>query len=88
VLQNHPNPFTGETQLNVGLPAKSDVRLEIYDVAGRRVREVTMNAQAKGWNTLRIDAHDDRGTALPSGVYFFRVHAGAETVTKKMVIAR
>jgi hypothetical protein len=88
VLQNHPNPFTGETQLNVGLPAKSDVRLDIYDVAGRRVREVTMNAQAKGWNTLRIDAHDDRGTALPSGVYFFRVHAGAETVTKKMVIAR
>jgi hypothetical protein len=88
VLQNSPNPFTSETQLHVGLPSKKDVRVEIYDVAGRRVRSVLVPAQAKGWNTLRITARDDRGTALSSGVYFYKVHAGAETVTKKMVIAR
>ena len=87
VLQNRPNPFTDETQLQVGLPARGDVRVEIYDVAGKRVRNVLVPAQQKGWNTLRISARDDRGAALPSGVYFFRVHAGAETVTKKMVIA-
>jgi hypothetical protein len=88
VLQNHPNPFTGETELNVGLPAKSDVRVDVYDVAGRRVRSVLVPAQEKGWDTLRISARDERGAALPSGVYFVRVHAGGETVTKKMVIAR
>ena len=88
VLQNSPNPFAGETRLQVGLPDKGDVRVEIYDVAGRHIRSVQMPAQAKGWNTLRISALDDRGAALASGVYFFRVHAGAETVTKKMVIAR
>jgi len=88
VLQNSPNPFTGETRLQVGLPAGSDVRVEIYDVAGRRVRSVLVSAQAKGWNTLRIPARDDRGGSLASGVYFYRVHAGAETVTRKMVIAR
>jgi hypothetical protein len=86
VLQNHPNPFTGETQLRVGLPARGDVRVEIYDVAGRRVRSVLVPAQEKGWDTLRISAVDDRGAVLPSGVYFYKVHAGAETVTKKMVV--
>ena len=88
VLQNHPNPFTDETQLRVGLPARGDVRVEIYDVAGRRVRNVLVPAQEKGWDTLRISARDDRGGSLASGVYFYRVHAGAETVTRKMVIAR
>jgi len=88
VLQNSPNPFTGETRLQVGLPDKGDVRVDLYDVAGRHVRSVLVPAQGKGWNTLRISALDDRGAQLPSGVYFFRVHAGAETVTRKMVIAR
>jgi hypothetical protein len=37
---------------------------------------------------MRFDGHDDAGRLLPSGVYFYRVHAGAETVTEKMVIAR
>ena len=88
VQQNHPNPFTGETRLEIGLPAKSDVRVEVFDVAGRRVRDTLMPAQAKGWSDVRLDARDDRGRLLPSGVYFYRVHAGHETVTKKMVIAR
>jgi hypothetical protein len=88
VLQNHPNPFTSETQLQIGLPAKSDVRVEIYDVAGKRVRSILVPARVKGWNTLRLAARDDHGAVLPSGVYFFRVHAGAETVTRKMVVTR
>jgi len=88
VLQNRPNPFTRETELNIGLSAKSDVRVDIYDVAGRRVRTTLMPARAKGWNTLRLSALDDHGAPLPSGVYFYRVHAGNETVTKKMVITR
>jgi len=88
VMQNSPNPFTSETQLQVGLPAKSDVRVEIYDVAGKRVRSVLAPAQPRGWNTLRILARDDRGSSLASGVYFYRVRAGSETVTRKMVITR
>ena len=88
VLQNSPNPFTDETQLRVGLPAKSDIRIDVYDVAGRRVRELVLPAQARGWVAVRMDARDDHGRLLASGVYFYRVHAGAETITKKMVIAR
>ena len=88
VLQNHPNPFSGETTFSVGLPARADVRIEVYDVAGRRVRDYSLPQRAKGWSTIRLDGRDGNGSALPSGVYFYRVRAGVEAVTNKMVIAR
>ena len=88
VLQNHPNPFTEATELRVGLPVKADITVELFDVVGRRVRRELLPQQPKGWNSVRLDARDDRGAALPSGVYFYRVHAGQETVARKMVIAR
>jgi predicted lipoprotein with Yx(FWY)xxD motif len=88
VRPNYPNPFTGETALQVGLSVAADVHVEIYDVAGRRVRDVSFAGQARGWSTLRIDGRDRNGALLPSGVYFYRVRAGAETVTNKMVISR
>ena len=40
------------------------------------------------WRSVQTFPDDDRGALLPSGVYFYRVHAGAEAITKKMVIAR
>ena len=88
VRQNHPNPFAGSTDLEVGLPAKADVKVEVFDVTGRRVRETVVTGRLAGWSTVHLDARDDKGRNLPSGVYFYKVHAGNETVTKKMVIAR
>jgi hypothetical protein len=88
VLQNHPNPFTGETELELGLPAKSDVRVEVFDVAGRRVRQLKLGTMNAGWKQMSFDGRDDRGRSLPSGVYFYEVRAAGKTVTEKMVIAR
>ena len=87
-VSNYPNPFTGDTTLQLSLPSASDVSVDVYDVAGRRVREYSFPRQVKGWSDLRIDDRDDHGKLLPSGVYFYRVQAGNGTVTKKMVIAR
>jgi hypothetical protein len=87
VLQNRPNPFTSSSELEVGLPNASPISLEVYDVAGRRVRGVEM-AGVKGWQQVALVARDDRGQALASGVYFYRVHAAGTTITRKMVIAR
>jgi hypothetical protein len=41
-----------------------------------------------GWRTVNLDALDDAGKPLASGVYFYRIKAAGETVTRKMVIAR
>jgi hypothetical protein len=88
VLPNHPNPFSGSTELEIGLPRASDVSVEVFDVAGRVVRSIKVPNAAAGRQTVRFADHDDNGRTLPSGVYFYRVRAGASTLTRKMVIAR
>jgi FlgD Ig-like domain len=88
VLPNHPNPFAGSTEMEIGLPADTDVKIEVYDVAGRLVRAQTVAQQAKGWRKVPFDGRDDAGKPLTSGVYFYRVTANGTTVTRKMVIAR
>jgi hypothetical protein len=85
---NHPNPFLERTTMNLDLPARRDVKIEVFDVAGHRVRQENFGGMIAGRNEITFDGHDDAGRPLPSGVYFYRIHAGNETVTKKMVIAR
>jgi hypothetical protein len=87
VLQNRPNPFTSSTALEVGLPKASAISIEVFDVAGRRVRDVELPG-VKGWQQVPLTGSDDRGRSLASGVYFYRVHAAGTTLTRKMVIAR
>jgi hypothetical protein len=88
VLPNHPNPFAGVTRLQVGLPHPSDVRVEIYDVVGRRVNVLDIEQAGTGWRTISIPARDGNGRTLASGVYFCRVSGSGSTVTRKMVIMR
>jgi predicted lipoprotein with Yx(FWY)xxD motif len=88
VLQNHPNPFTGTTELRIGLLSESNVSVEVYDVAGHRVRVQSLGTQSAGWNAIPFDGRDDAGHALVSGVYFYRFTANGTTVSRKMVITR
>jgi len=84
---NIPNPFSASTELRIGLPAPATVTVDVFDVAGRRVstREAELSA---GWQSLRFDGRDTSGRLLPSGVYFYRVNAAGETLTRKLVIHR
>jgi hypothetical protein len=88
VLQNHPNPFASVTEFEIGLPAKSDVLVEVYDVAGRKVTTQVLAGQRAGWQSVRLQGIDGAGRALPSGVYFCRITAGGASTTRKFVIAR
>jgi len=85
---NHPNPFLERTAMNLDLAVRRDVKIDVFDVAGHRVRHDDLGHMNAGRREITFDGRDDRGAALPSGVYFYRVHAGNETLTKKMVIAR
>jgi hypothetical protein len=87
VLQNRPNPFTTQTRMEIGLPAAESIRIDVYDVAGRRVREFE-TAGVKGWQEIALAGVDTRGRPLASGVYFYKIRAGGETLTRKMLIAR
>jgi hypothetical protein len=85
--QNHPNPFAQSTTVEIGLPAPATIRVEIYDVTGRKVRALETPGVA-GWQTVSLAGVDDTGHRLASGVYFYRVQARGHTATRKMVIMR
>lgn len=76
---NYPNPFratasNSPTTLRYSLPARGVVTATIYDVLGRRVRQLRQQTEEAGEHALIWDGKDDRGVALPSGIYFLSVH--------------
>ena len=83
-----PNPFSAQTTIEITLPGEADVNVDIFDVAGRRVRALRIGLVAAGTTPLAFDGRDERGHPLPSGVYFCRIHAGNAAVTRKLVIQR
>ena len=85
---NSPNPFSGETSMVLDLPADANVEVDVYDVAGRLVRRIARSRVGAGVHRMSFDGRDDAGRRLASGVYFYSVHAGSNTQTRKLVISR
>jgi FlgD Ig-like domain len=85
---NFPNPFSTETAVDLSLSEASAVEIEVFDVTGRRVREIALGRVEAGSRRMRFDGLRNDGRALPSGVYFYRVSASGTTVNRKIVIAR
>ncbi len=87
--QNHPNPFNPSTTIEYYLPAACAVTLEIYDSSGKLVaRLLDGETQARGTHSVEWRGTDGNGRAASSGVYFYRLRAGRETLSRKMVLLR
>ena len=83
-----PNPFQKTTELQLTLPAPSEATISIYDVTGRRVRELIHDKLDAGAHRIRWDGRGEEGFQLQSGVYFIRIDAGAIHQTRKVVLLR
>ncbi|MBU1072996.1 hypothetical protein KKG45_07095, partial [bacterium] len=87
--QNVPNPFNPRTEIKYDLPATGgQVRLDIFDVMGRRVRTLVDGFVAGGPRTAVWDGLGDDGQALPTGVYFANLYTDGTRKTVKMVLLR
>lgn len=80
-----PNPFDAATRLEFTLPARADVAVGIYDLGGRRVRDLGHGSFEAGRHALTWDGRDERGAPLPAGVYFARVSANGEGRVRRLV---
>ena len=80
-----PNPFGSQTQLALDLPRQKDAWITVYDVAGRRVRELFVGAMAAGRHVVVWDGRDDGGRRVGSGVYFVRLATDAGVIQRKVV---
>ncbi|MEN8008218.1 MAG: alpha-amylase family glycosyl hydrolase [Candidatus Krumholzibacteriota bacterium] len=86
--QNYPNPFNPSTTIHYFVPARSHVRLGVYDVAGREVAVILDEVQAPGPQEVRWQGMDSRGQAVGAGVYFLRLEAGGETMLSKITLVK
>lgn len=87
--QNFPNPFNPSTTIRYTLPEEARVTLVIYDLLGRQVRTLLRDAQHNaGYHTAVWDGRDDAGRPVASGVYLYRIEAGAHQGTRKMVLVK
>ena len=86
--QNYPNPFNPETTIAYQLKQLSDVRLEIYNVLGQRVRTLINSRQDGGQHNVLWNGRNDSGKAVASGIYIYRLSANDFTVSRKMVLVR
>ncbi len=83
LYQNYPDPFNSSTVIHYRIPVTSDVRMEIFDILGRRVETIANNKQSAGYHQAVWNAID-----RSSGMYFYRIQAGDYTGTKKMLLLK
>jgi hypothetical protein len=83
-----PNPARVATTFRFSLPREAGVRLAIYDVSGRRVRELVSEARPAGEHAIGWDLRDERGEAVGAGIYFARLDVGQRSVTQKVIRLR
>jgi subtilisin family serine protease len=88
LLANYPNPFNPATNVRYTLNQQSQVRLDVFNVLGRRVYTLVNETQAPGTYQVFWQATDEQGLPLPSGVYFIRLAADDQVRTGKMSLIR
>jgi outer membrane protein assembly factor BamB len=81
--QNYPNPFNPETNIGYSLPVNSNVRLVMFDAAGREVKILVNEFQNAGNYNISFN-----GSGLASGAYFYRLITNDFTETKKMLLVK
>lgn len=81
--QNYPNPFNPSTSIRYQLPESRNVSLNIYDLNGHKIKTLINGIQEAGYYTVQFNAND-----LPSGVYIYRLTAGNDVRTMKMILMK
>lgn len=87
-LSNYPNPFNPSTRLRFALGHSGPVRLDVFDVLGRRVATLLDETLDRGHFDIEFDGRDSGGRSLASGMYFARLQSADGTRTRAMVLLR
>ena len=89
-MEISPNPFSTLARVSCALPigATDPVRVGVFTVEGRRVREIVSDRVISGRAEVVWDGRDERGDRAPAGVYVFRWAAGGHEVVRKGVLLR
>jgi photosystem II stability/assembly factor-like uncharacterized protein len=87
-LNNFPNPFSRSTTITYSIPQPGKVSLKIYDVIGRPIKTLVNGEVAAGTYNIQWKMNDEKGKAVPAGIYFLRIQAGNYSEIKKLLIIK
>jgi hypothetical protein len=93
LLQNYPNPFNPETWIPYQLARDANVTIQIYNLKGILVRTLHLGQKAAGFYLDKTraaywDGSNQNGEPVASGLYFYTIHAGALTATKRLLVLK
>ncbi len=80
------NPFPVGSEIRFSLPAPADIRLDLVDIAGRRVAQLTNGPRSAGEHRVRWNGTEDDGDRAAAGLYFVRLDTGSRRVTTRIVL--
>jgi hypothetical protein len=83
-----PNPMRGPGRFHFALPQASDVKLELFDLNGRRVTTVAEAPYNAGVHDVAWDGADANGRRVDAGLYWARFTAAGQTITKRVSVMR
>ncbi len=88
--ENYPNPFNPETTIAFDLPESGNVRVDIYNMRGQKVKTILNKDLEAGEHQVQWNGKDNHGNVVSSGIYFYRVDAegGRYTSTRKMLLLK
>jgi len=86
--QNYPNPFNPTTQIKYALPEDGFVKIKIFDMLGREVKELVNTQQVAGYYTIEWDGTNKSGMKVSTGAYLYRIDANKFTKSMKMMLMK
>ena len=88
LAQNYPNPFNPTTRIEFGLDRAEWVTLAVYNVRGGRIATLVDGPRAAGRYPVEWNGTDEAGGPVASGIYFYRMTAGDQVRTRKMMLLK
>jgi len=82
-LSNYPNPFNASTNIAYQVQSPGEVRLEIFDIGGRKIGTLVNDYQQAGSKSINWDASE-----FSSGIYFYRLTQGGYSSTRTMTLLK
>ena len=81
--QNYPNPFNPSTTISYTLERASTVKLQVFDIMGRKMIDVSLGVQSEGKQSHQIDA-----SGWASGMYIYSIEVDQQRLTKSMMLLK
>jgi len=85
---NVPNPFNATTRIAFDLPTDSEVKLEVFDLLGKKVSSLIDGQVAAGSHSMTWNGLDDSGRETPSGIYYYRIKTDSHEDTRRMLLLK